>query len=95
VSEVKHVLEEELIQLVKKITSEKRKKQHIELKKAAGGAPSRLYNTLSSFSNQNGGGIIVFGIDEDVGYEESIYSWRTGNYDRHGESIFWNSHCNC
>jgi ATP-dependent DNA helicase RecG len=72
---VKHVLEEELIQLVKKITSEKCEKQHIELKKAAGGAPSRLYNTLSSFSNQNGGGIIVFGIDEDAGYKV------TGVYD--------------
>ena len=63
------MLEEELIQLVKKITSEKCEKQHIELKKAAGGAPSRLYNTLSSFSNQNGGGIIVFGIDGDAGYK--------------------------
>lgn len=69
------MLEEELIQLVKKITSEKCEKQHIELKKAAGGAPSRLYNTLSSFSNQNGGGIIVFGIDEDAGYKV------TGVYD--------------
>lgn len=69
------MLEEELIRLVYKITAEKYEKQHIELKKAAGGAPSRLYNTLSSFSNQNGGGIIIFGIDEDAGYKV------TGVYD--------------
>ena len=63
------MLEEELLQLVKKITSEKCEKQHIELKKAAGGTPSKLYDTLSSFSNQLDGGIIIFGIDEDAGYE--------------------------
>ena len=46
------MLEEELMQLVKKVTSEKCEKQHIELKKAAGSTPSKLYDTLSSFSNQ-------------------------------------------
>lgn len=69
------MIEEELIQLVKKIISEKCEKQHIELKKASGGAPTRLYDTLSSFSNQNGGGIIIFGIDEEAGYQ------LTGVYD--------------
>lgn len=69
------MLEEELIQLVKKIISEKCEKQHIELKKAAGGTPSKLYDTLSSFSNQPDGGIIIFGIDENGGYEV------TGVYD--------------
>ena len=63
------MLEEELIQLVKKITSQKCEKQYIELKKALGGTPTKLYDTLSSFSNQIGGGIIVFGIDEDSGYK--------------------------
>lgn len=63
------MLEEELVQLVNKITSQKCEKQHIELKKALGGTPTKLYDTLSSFSNQIGGGIIVFGIDEDSGYK--------------------------
>lgn len=63
------MLEEELVQLVKKITSEKCEKQYIELKEAAGGTPQKLYDTLSSFSNQIGGGIIIFGIAEDTGYE--------------------------
>lgn len=69
------MLEEELMQLVKKVTSEKCEKQHIELKKAAGETPSKLYDTLSSFSNQPGGGIIIFGINENSGYEV------TGVYD--------------
>ncbi|MDW7663057.1 MAG: ATP-binding protein [Bacillota bacterium] len=63
------MLEEELVQLVKKIISEKCEKPNIELKKALGGTPSKLYDTLSSFSNQIGGGTIVFGIDEEAGYE--------------------------
>ena len=42
--------------------------QTIEVKAARGGTP-RLYDTLSSFSNQADGGIVVFGIDEDAGYE--------------------------
>jgi len=63
------MLPEELINLVADIVNLKCEKQNIELKKAAGGTPERLYNTLSSFSNQNGGGIIIFGIDEDDGYK--------------------------
>lgn len=63
------MLEEELIHLVKKIASEKCEKQQIELKKAFGGAPTKLYDTLSSFSNQNGGGTIIFGIDEVANYK--------------------------
>ena len=39
------MLEEELLQLVKKVTSERCEKQNIELKKAAGGTPSKLYDT--------------------------------------------------
>ena len=34
------------------------------MKAAHGGTLKRLYDTLSSFSNQDGGGIIVFGLDE-------------------------------
>ena len=35
------------------------------------GCPKRLYDTLSSFSNQDDGGIIIFGVDEEHGYQES------------------------
>ncbi len=60
---------EELIQLVHKIRHYQCEFQNIELKAAAGGCPTRLYDTLSSFSNQSGGGIIIFGIDEKQGFK--------------------------
>ena len=34
------------------------------MKRAGQGTPERLYDTLSSFSNQSGGGVIIFGVDE-------------------------------
>ena len=42
----------------------------LELKAAKEGCPKRLYDTLSSFSNQDDGGIIVFGIDERDSFAE-------------------------
>ena len=52
------MLSEELMELVKRIQSRRYEEQTIEVKAAQGGCP-RLYETLSSFSNQNTGGIIV------------------------------------
>ena len=40
------------------------KSNNIELKAAFKGCPEKLYDTLSSFSNQDDGGIILFGIDK-------------------------------
>lgn len=60
---------EELRSKVEEIRRQKTEKQNVELKAAALGCPSRLYDTLSSFSNQDNGGIIIFGIDESKGYE--------------------------
>lgn len=37
----------------------------IEVKKAVGGTP-RIFETLSSFANRPGGGLIIFGIDNDT-----------------------------
>ena len=59
----------ELINLVKNVTRQKCERQDIELKRAHDGTPERLYDTLSAFSNQTGGGIILFGIDEKTDYE--------------------------
>ena len=42
----------------------------LEIKSAEQGCPQRLYDTLSSFSNQDDGGIIIFGVDEKHGYKE-------------------------
>ena len=63
------MLSEELLVLIKKIQEIKAESQTIEVKSAHNGCPKRLYDTLSSFSNQDGGGIIVFGLDEKQGFE--------------------------
>lgn len=62
------MLKEELITLVKKIQEQKCEGQYIEIKSAERGFP-KIYDTLSSFSNQSEGGTIVFGIDETKDYE--------------------------
>ena len=59
---------EELLILADQICSSKAEGQNIELKAAEGGCPQKLYGTLSSFSNQDTGGIIVFGINENNGF---------------------------
>lgn len=59
---------EDLRKLVGKIQHMQCEMQTIELKAANKGCPTRLYDTLSSFSNQDEGGIIIFGLDENKNY---------------------------
>ena len=61
---------EELYDKLKLIQKMKCETQNLELKSAEQGYPKRLYDSLSSFSNQDDGGIIVFGIDEKQDYKE-------------------------
>ena len=63
------MLEKELKELVAMIRSRKCEGQTIEVKKAAVDCPSNLYDSLSSFSNQAEGGVIVFGLDEKKDFE--------------------------
>lgn len=58
------MLSEELIELVEYVKNLKAEGQALEVKAANIDCPKRLYDTLSSFSNQDGGGIILFGLDE-------------------------------
>lgn len=60
---------EELIELANRICKQKAEEQTIELKAAQTGCPKGLYDTLSSFSNQDSGGILVFGIDENAAFQ--------------------------
>lgn len=60
---------EELVELAKKVCKQKAEEQTIEIKAAHVDCPKKLYDSLSSFSNQDSGGVIIFGIDEDAGYE--------------------------
>ena len=50
--------------LIDHVQALKAETQTLELKAAAQGCPTRLYDTLSSFSNQDEGGTILFGVDE-------------------------------
>ena len=53
-----------LKKLVMDICNKQSESQSIEVKAAIKGCPTRLFDTLSSFSNQDEGGVIVFGLDE-------------------------------
>ena len=56
---------EDLIELAKRVQAQQAEAQTIEVKAAHRGCPSKLRDTLSSFSNQNSGGILLFGLDEN------------------------------
>ena len=60
--------QDELKELVSKIIKEKHEDKNTELKAAKQGCPKKLYDTLSSFSNQDDGGTLIFGIDEKNDY---------------------------
>lgn len=59
---------DELKNIVNEILKMKTERQNLELKSGAGGFP-KVYDTLSSFSNQDEGGVIVFGIAEKPEYK--------------------------
>ncbi|MFI3201488.1 MAG: ATP-binding protein, partial [Eubacteriales bacterium] len=59
---------EDLVSLVEIIQKYNCETQYIEVKAAEKGTPTKLYDTLSSFSNQDGGGTIVFGLAEKEGF---------------------------
>ena len=59
---------EDLKNLAIKIINTKTETQNIELKAANYGYPTHLFDTLSAFSNQDDGGIIIFGISEKDNY---------------------------
>lgn len=63
------MLESDLELLVRKIQQYKTELNYVEVKAAHEGAPHKLYDTLSSFSNLAGGGIIVFGLDEEKDFK--------------------------
>lgn len=61
---------DELLKKLEFIKKYRCESQILELKSAELGCPTRLYDTLSSFSNQDEGGIIIFGVDEKQNYRE-------------------------
>lgn len=63
------MIETDLAELIEKVRTMKAESQTIELKAAHQGCPKKLYDTISAFSNQDMGGILLFGIDEELGFE--------------------------
>ena len=60
---------EDLLALVDRVRLYQCEMQVLEVKAAHSGCPTKLFDTLSSFSNQDDGGVILFGISEADGYE--------------------------
>ncbi len=61
---------EELIEKLELIQKIKCETPTLEIKSAEKGCPKHLYDSLSSFSNQDDGGVIVFGVDEEQDFKE-------------------------
>lgn len=61
------MLENELVNLIRNIQSVHSESNATEIKAAKKGCP-KVRDTLSSFSNQSGGGVIIFGVDENDRY---------------------------
>ena len=61
------MLESELIKLIEDIQLKRTESNYIEVKSARNGCP-KIFDTLSSFSNQQNGGTIIFGVDENEDY---------------------------
>lgn len=64
------MVETELVDLISSIQERGCEAQTIEVKAAHKGCPEKLYDTISSFSNQNSGGTFVFGLDEEQGFSK-------------------------
>lgn len=62
--------ENELWDLIRRIRERKCEEQTVEVKAARKGCPEKLYDTISAFSNQNAGGVFVFGLDESEDFKE-------------------------
>ena len=61
---------EALLDLIDAVVRSRSEYQHVELKAARRGCPERFYDTLSSFSNRDDGGIIIFGVDEKENFDQ-------------------------
>ena len=64
------MIEDELQELIGKVQRRGCEWQTTEVKSARRGCPERLYDTISAFSNQDDGGVMLFGLDEQNKFEK-------------------------
>lgn len=64
------MIEQELHDFIQQIQTRGCEGQTTEVKAAHRGCPEKLYDTISSFSNQNSGGVFVFGLDERENFKK-------------------------
>ena len=60
---------DEVLQLIADVQRHKSETGDVEVKTARGGTPKRAYEALSAFANHPGGGIMLFGLDENKDFE--------------------------
>jgi ATP-dependent DNA helicase RecG len=58
----------DVVEIVQMLRSEGSDTVQVEAKRAAGGFPESVAETLSAFANTPGGGVIIFGLDEKTGF---------------------------
>lgn len=63
------MLEKELEELVGKVQSFNSEFSNLEVKEAHMDCPKKLYDTISAFSNNTGGGVLLFGLKEAADFE--------------------------
>jgi len=59
---------DELRELVAEVRRRRSEFDNVEVKSARGGTPKRLYEALSAFANRPGGGVLLFGLDENADF---------------------------
>lgn len=64
------MIEEELQDFIEKVQRRGCEWQTTEVKAAHKGCPEKLYDTISAFSNQDDGGVLLFGLDERNQFEK-------------------------
>ncbi len=60
---------DELLELVAEVQRVRSELDTVEVKSAHRGTPRRLFEPLSAFANRTGGGILLFGLDEEGDFD--------------------------
>jgi len=60
---------EEFLELIAEVTQHQCELDDVEVKSAQKGTPQWLYEAISAFANRTGGGVLLFGLDEDRNFD--------------------------